>query len=152
VLLVHPWPQTLLRQPWVGDGVPDGQGDAVLIVVLLHQLLLPGDHGLLELLGLVDHLEDVLVLQLDGGESEGDRPVEDVLGDIVDIFAAQCLRVLLSTRPRGEVDLGNDHASTDGLSKAVGYRVLRFAKDHLIRRAIFHLSVSLQCHFFHLLV
>ncbi len=150
VLLVHSGPQALLRQPGVGDGMPDGQGNAIFIVVLLHQLLLAGDHWLLELLRVVDHLEDVLVLQLNRREPQGDRSVEDVLGDIVDVLAAQRLWVLFRARPRGEVDLGNDHSCTDGLTEAVGHRIFGFAEDHLIRRAVLHLGVSLDCHFFHL--
>jgi len=115
VLLVHADPEALLGKAGVGDSMADGQGDAVLIMVVLHHLLLACDHRLLVPLRLVDHLEDVLVLQLDRGETQGDRSVQDVLGDVVHILPPKGLRVLLRSWPGGKVDLRDHDPCPHGL-------------------------------------
>jgi len=148
--LVHALPQAHLSKPGVSAGVADSARDAILLVELLHDRLLASNYRRSVLLGVVTHLVDPLVLQLEGGETEGDSAVHDVGGDIVDIFLDQSLNGLLSSGPGSEVDLRGDKPSADLEAKAIGQGVLRVAEHNFICGAVLHLCEILQCHFFHL--
>ena len=140
----HSGPESLLGLTLVGDGVPDGAVDSVLLVVLLADGLLALDDGGGQL-GLV-HLGDPLGLELDVGESGGDGPVQDVLGDVVDVLLSEPVGVLLGSGPGSVVDLGDDLSGSDLESESVGNGLFRFSEDHVISTVVCHLCVSCNCH------
>ena len=144
VLATHAGPVSLLSLTLVGDGLPDGAVDSVLLVELLADSLLSLDNGGGHL-G-VTHLGNPLGLQLDVGESDGDGPVQDVLGDVVDVLFPEGLGVLLFSRPGGVVQLGDDASGSDLDSESGGNGLLGGSENHLVCTAVGHFGVSCCCH------
>ena len=142
--LVDLGPESLVSLTLVGDGLPDGAVQSVLLVELLADGLLTGDDRGAQLL--LVHLGDPLGLELDVGESGGDTPVEDVLGDVVDVLLPQLLGILLGSGPGGVVDLGDDVSGSDLQSEAVGHGVLGRSEDHVVSVLISHFGASSNCH------
>ena len=145
--LVDLGPESLVSLTLVGDGLPDGAVDAVLGVELLADLLLSGDDGSAQLL--LVHLGDPLGLELNVGESGGDEPVQDVLGDVVDVLFPQLGGILLGSGPGSVVDLRDDESSSDLQAAAVGEGVLGVSEDHVVSLVVSHLCASCNCHLNH---
>ena len=144
VFATHAGPVSLLSLTLVRDGLPHGAVDSVLLVVLLADGLLTLDDGGSHL-G-VTHLGNPLGLELEVGKSDGDGPVESVLGDVVDVLFPQGLGVLLFSGPGSVVQLRDDPSGSDLDSESVGNGLFSGSEDHLVCTAVCHFCVSCCCH------
>ena len=130
----------------VCDGRAIGSLQAVIFKIIVHLFgCLSGN--LATPFGIVGHLKNVLVFDLDGGMAHDGHPLQGIpVGPL--IFPQQGLHGLFTARPGVWDHFGMNKAPADLNSSFSCHRIFGSAEHHFCSAAIGHFCTFFSCHFY----